>query len=74
MNCEHMTQSEIIQDKVQGVNLFLHLIKHHIIRKYMGVKVNFCKFLTPELTGCELSYSCYGQRQQYPLYRSLNGS
>ena len=69
-----MTHNEIIQDKVQDVNLFLHIIKHHTIRKYRGVQVNFRKFLTLELTGCELSYSCYGERRKYPLYGSLNGS
>jgi hypothetical protein len=66
MNCEHLTQSEIIQDKFQDVNLFLNLIKHYTIRKCRGVNVNSHEFLTLELTGYELSYSCYGQRQQYP--------
>ena len=57
MNCENVTQSEIIQDNVQDVNLLLQLIKHHTIMKYRGVKVNFHKFSTLELIGCEFLYS-----------------
>jgi hypothetical protein len=62
-----MTQSEIIQDKVQDVNLLLHLIKHHIIRKYKGVKVNFRKFLTLELTGWVVIFMLWAETTVSPV-------